>query len=344
MAVPYDESIRAGDKLQSQMAIISIALCTYNGDRYLPEQLHSYTVQRRPPDELIVCDDRSTDDTVRIVEQFASQAPFAVDLVVNDKNLGSTRNFEKAISLCKGDLIFLSDQDDVWLPQKIERIENGFAADSSVGLIFSDAEIVDEDLKPLDRKLSSLTLDATSRRALRKGTVFETLLNQNFVTGATAAFRASLRDVISPTPAGVPNLVHDAWIALSIANQARILFLDEPLIKYRQHAAQQIGLGMFRMADRREFYERTIGKLHGDVTRLAMMKEILRDHPLFELPPSIDDLIRAKREYIEHCESRMNFPRNRVKRLAPVCRELFSGRYSRFSAGLLSAAKDVLEN
>ena len=81
------------------MAKISIALCTYNGEQFLREQLESFTCQRRLPDELIVSDDRSTDGTVSIVERFASQAPFPVALVVNDENLGSTRNFEKAISI-----------------------------------------------------------------------------------------------------------------------------------------------------------------------------------------------------------------------------------------------------
>ncbi len=325
------------------MATISIALCTYNGEQYLQEQLDSFTAQRRLPDELIVCDDRSTDDTTRIVERFAADAPFTVDLIVNDKNLGSTRNFEKAISLCKGALIFLSDQDDVWLPAKIERIENEFAANESVGLIFSDADVVDENLKPLGRKLSSLTFHSTSRKDLQNEKAFESLLNQNFVTGATAAFRASLRGSISPTPTGTPNLVHDAWIALSIASQARILFLDESLIKYRQHTSQQIGLGIAFMEDRRKFYERTIGNLHGDITRLAMMKEIFRDLPLSEPPPPIDRFINAKRDYIEHCEARMNLSRSRAKRLTPVFRELLSGRYRRFSSGLLSAAKDIVK-
>ena len=323
------------------MAKISIALCTYNGEQFLREQLESFTYQRRRPDELIVCDDRSTDGTVSIVERFASQAPFAVELVVNDANLGSTRNFEKAISMCTGDLIFLSDQDDVWLPEKIERIESEFS-DEGVGLVFSDAEVVDEALKPLGRRLSSLTFHATSRQDLRTGTVFESLLTQNFVTGATAAFRSSLRDVITPTPIGVPNLIHDAWIALSIANHARIVFLDEPLIKYRQHASQQIGLGLSRMSDRRGSFEGAIDYLQDDIKRLALMKEILPSLRGVKPLPSLDALICEKRDQINHCEARMDLPRNRVKRVVAVLTELLTGRYSRFSSGLLSAAKDVV--
>jgi hypothetical protein len=324
------------------MAKISIALCTYNGEQFLREQLESFTYQRRLPDELIVCDDRSTDGTVSIVERFASQAPFPVVLVVNDENLGSTRNFEKAISICTGDIIFLSDQDDIWFPEKIERIESAFA-DEGVGLVFSDAEVVDEDLQPLDPKLSNLTFHATSREDLRTGRAFESLLKQNFVTGATAAFRSSLRHVITPTPVGVPNLIHDAWIALSIAIHARVVFIDEPLIKYRQHATQQIGLGIPHMPDRRGSFERTIGYLHDDINRLAIMRDILPGVLGGKPLPSIDALIREKRDHIRHCEVRMDLPRSRVKRVMPVFMEILSGRYSRFSAGLLSAAKDVVE-
>jgi glycosyltransferase involved in cell wall biosynthesis len=323
------------------MAKISIALCTYNGEQFLREQLESFTYQRRLPDELIVCDDRSTDGTVSIVERFASQGAFSVVLVRNDVNLGSTRNFEKAISMCTGDLIFLSDQDDIWLPEKIERIEGAFD-DEHVGLVFSDAEVVDEELRPLGRRLSSLTFHATSRNDLRAGMVFESLLKQNFVTGASAAFRSSLRNVITPTPVGVPNLIHDAWIALSIAIHARIIFIDAPLIKYRQHASQQIGLGIPHMSDRRESFERTIAYLHDDINRLAMMRDILPGLLGGKPLPSVDALIREKRDHIRHCEARMDLPRSRVKRVVPVLTEILSGRYSRFSAGLLSAAKDVV--
>ena len=94
--------------------MFSVAMCTYNGARFLGAQLASVAAQARAPDELVVCDDRSTDETARVVEEFAAAAPFRVRLHVNERNLGTTRNFERAVSLCEGDLIALSDQDDVW--------------------------------------------------------------------------------------------------------------------------------------------------------------------------------------------------------------------------------------
>src|SRR5262249_10160572 len=103
---------------------ISIALCTYNGAKYLSSQLESYLAQTCLPDEVVVCDDCSQDETVTILNDFAIRAPFPVRILVNDQNLGSTKNFEKSISLCSGEIIFLSDQDDVWMPNKIERVSS----------------------------------------------------------------------------------------------------------------------------------------------------------------------------------------------------------------------------
>src|SRR6266550_1879624 len=132
-------------------------MCTYNGSLYLREQLDSIMRQTRLPDELVICDDCSVDETRQIIEDFASVAPFPVHLHVNEQNLGSTKNFEKAISLCEGDAIALADQDDVWNPFKLDRIETVLNSSPKVGLVFSDAEVVDEKLKPLGYNLWQLS-------------------------------------------------------------------------------------------------------------------------------------------------------------------------------------------
>jgi len=130
-------------------ARVSIALCTYNGAPYLLEQLQSFCLQTRLPDELIVCDDGSTDDTLRILDDFARNAPFLVQTYTNDHNLGYARNFEKAVSLCTGDIIFLSDQDDVWSVSKVEKVYDRFLLDRRLELVFTDAELVNENLEPI---------------------------------------------------------------------------------------------------------------------------------------------------------------------------------------------------
>src|SRR5215217_714545 len=109
----------------------SVAMCTYNGARFVAEQLASIAAQTRPPDELVVCDDRSTDATIAYVREFARTAPFPVRIFENEKNVGSTKNFERALELCEGDFIAFGDQDDVWLPEKLRKLEDALANEST---------------------------------------------------------------------------------------------------------------------------------------------------------------------------------------------------------------------
>ncbi len=220
---------------------ISVAMCTYDGERFLREQLASIAAQERAPDELVVCDDRSSDSTCDIVKEFAASSPFAVRLHVNEQNLGSTKNFERAISLCEGDIIALSDQDDVWLPSKLRRIEERFLKEPGAGLVFTDAEVVDENLRPLGYRLwESVGFDQAHQRLVREGRALDVLLPGWTVTGATLAFRAGFKGLVLEIPGDLA-LIHDGWIALMIASVAEVSFIEEPLVKYRQHSRQQIG-------------------------------------------------------------------------------------------------------
>src|SRR5688500_18488634 len=180
---------------------ISVAMCTYDGEPFLREQLASIAAQGRQPDELVVCDDRSSDSTCDIVREFAATAPFAVRLHTNERNLGSTKNFERAIRLCEGDAIALADQDDVWLPSKLARIEERFAAEPRAGLVFSDAEVVDERLRPLGYRLwESVGFDRAHQRLVSGGRALDVLLPGWTVTGATLAFRSRFRNLVLEIP------------------------------------------------------------------------------------------------------------------------------------------------
>src|SRR5437879_647993 len=132
---------------------ISVAMCTYNGARFLPEQLGSIAAQTRLPDELVICDDRSTDESVEIIRAFLDHAPFASRLEINDSNLGSTENFDKAIGLCQGEIIALADQDDVWRPEKLSCLADVLDRDGRIGAVFSDADLIDQESRPLARTL-----------------------------------------------------------------------------------------------------------------------------------------------------------------------------------------------
>jgi glycosyltransferase involved in cell wall biosynthesis len=218
---------------------LSIAMCTYNGDVYLKEQLESIAAQTRTPDELVITDDGSTDDTLRLIEEFAVTAGFPVRLSVNESNLGTAKNFEKAIRLCRGDVIVLSDQDDVWHTDKLESVERIFEAKPQLSLVFSNAEIVDETLRLFDKTLFDwVHFDGEKQRMVKSGRALDLQLRENLVLGATVAFRATLKELVLPISGNGP-LVHDGWIVLLIAAVGEIDFINRPLLKYRQHSAQQ---------------------------------------------------------------------------------------------------------
>jgi glycosyltransferase involved in cell wall biosynthesis len=219
---------------------ISVALCTYNGARFLEEQLASLQVQQRCPDELVVCDDRSTDNSVQLLEAFARTAPFPVRIHVNPVNLGSTMNFDRAMRLCAGSLIALCDQDDIWHPTRLSKCAGVFHDDPALGLTFSNGQLIDESGAPLPGLLwDKFTFAPAIRERIRHGDMLP-LVRYRFVTGATIMFRAQLREYICPA-AG--EWLHDGWIAACAACLAGVRFLDEPLIRYRIHPQQQVGTG-----------------------------------------------------------------------------------------------------
>ena len=172
---------------------MSVAMCTYNGADFLPAQLASIAGQTRRPDELIVCDDASTDQTRSLLESFARTSSIPVSLYFSDQNTGSVKNFQRAISLCTGDVIALSDQDDVWHTAKLELIEQAFQGNPAVGLVFSDAELVDESLEPLHRRVwEAVGFDAHKQKLVRNGKSLDVLITGWTVTGATMAFAISV--------------------------------------------------------------------------------------------------------------------------------------------------------
>jgi glycosyltransferase involved in cell wall biosynthesis len=327
---------------------LSIALCTYNGERFLQEQLDSIASQTRPPDELVVSDDRSTDGTRQLVESFAADAPFPVRLHVNEVNVGSTRNFDHAIKLCSGDVVALCDQDDVWLPRKLRLYEEVFEARADVGLVFGDALVVGEDLSPAGRRLWDWTFTPAARREMRRD-AFRALLRRNVVTGATMAFRARFKPLVLPIPADL-NMIHDAWIALVVAAVSRVEALPEPLIKYRQHGGQQLGVasgprlngsgGRFafdnRSALRSGYYAGEIRKVERLADRLGQA-EAVGGWPL-----SLRPRVATLKELAGHYRVRGKTQGSRVGRLPAVLRELLRLRYHRYSNGLSSAALDLI--
>jgi glycosyltransferase involved in cell wall biosynthesis len=313
-------------------AKISVAMCTYNGERFLPEQLASIANQTRLADELVVCDDRSSDRTMEIVRAFAAAVPFPVRIFENQRNLGFVANFERAIQLCQGDLIALSDQDDLWYPERLERSEEAFAAHPEVGLIFSDADLIDDQNQLTGMRLWDYFGFVGELKQRLLGGDYTVLVTKRFVTGATVVFRSRLRANCLPFGAG---WLHDEWLAPCAASVADILPIDSALIRYRVHGSQQVGLSP--QPGRRERHRRHWNELSRQIGMMEEMCERLSKQRLTERGTALFSWYQA---HLRFARFRFGLPRRRLGRLSAMLKEHAS--YAACGSGVLSMATDLV--
>jgi glycosyltransferase involved in cell wall biosynthesis len=317
---------------------LSVAMCTYNGERYLSEQLESIASQINLPGELVICDDGSTDSSVDIIKAFARHAPFKVSLHINSERLGATKNFAKAIDSCSGEIIALSDQDDFWNPEKLGLIQAKFRNSSRVGLVFTDADIVDDGLNSLGYRLwESVGFNKAKQRQATKGDLFGVLLKRNYVTGATLAFRAHFKKNIFPIP---ESFVHDAWIAIILAFLTDIAIIPDPLIQYRQHADNQIGAMKTLLGKRlREVLKSDKYTYLNEADKyLLVFKRLLE----INNSSKVTSWCTGLEGKINHLQNRARMRMQPWLRLGLALRELVNLRYHYFSDGWLSFGRDLL--
>ncbi|MDB4924356.1 glycosyltransferase [Mucilaginibacter sp.] len=200
---------------------VSVALCAYNGAAYLAQQLDTLVDQTYKNLEIIVIDDCSTDNTYAILTNYASRYP-QFKLYQNESNLGFVKNFERAATLCTGELIALCDQDDIWDLQKIEKQVN--AIKDNV-LIYHDSEFIHEDGSLMNKKVSDVM-------NLYRGDEPEVFLFFNCVSGHSILMKRALLDEALPLK---ETYFHDWWLAYVATNMGTIDFMPECLVKYRQH-------------------------------------------------------------------------------------------------------------
>ena len=209
--------------------MISVAMCTYNGVNYLAEQLDSIVNQTVQPDEIIICDDGSIDDTVKVAKTILKRWNGIFKIIINETNLGFIKNFEKAISLCQGDIIFLSDQDDVWDRKKIEIMMDVFNTYPEAYMAFHDAEIVDKNLNLLFPSFWRSTLRFKYVDFLNHD--YRKLYECNVVQGSACAFK---REIFEKARPFIQGAYHDEWLAIVALASGDIIPISDTLMKYRQ--------------------------------------------------------------------------------------------------------------
>lgn len=310
---------------------IGVALITYNGLKYLPAQLASIATQTRPVGHIVISDDRSTDGTWAFLEAWAATATMRVTLIRNETQLGLSGNFEQAIGAVEADIVFTSDQDDVWVPEKVALICAEFERDAAVLLVHTDAILVDGDGRDMGKTLfGELDLSTGERAAIHRGDALLVNYRRNLVTGATLAFRRTLLALARPLPKIV---YHDAWLTLVAAAIGKVRLLDAPTIHYRQHGGNLVG--MKKMGAWKKF-RHLVWRMQGpDAVRDTVNKTIVWRQALHDRLTSHAATPRAAAGFaadgLGFYQARANLPVSLASRVPAVLGHLLAGRYHAFS-------------
>ena len=218
---------------------ISVAMTTYKSKTYVKEQLESIFCQTRLPDEIVICDDASPDDTVEYLEKIVKSAPKEIHIVIhkNIKNLGYQRNFEGCIKKCHGDVLFLCDADDVWDIQKIEKVMNVFERDDDVVMCFHDAFIIDGDGKKTGDSVN-IGWDKRNDKTNSIELARMELMRTGCPNGMVMAISKKLVDFTLPFR---EEYGHDEWLIMCAPLLGKIVTLDDKLAYYRRHSSNTSG-------------------------------------------------------------------------------------------------------
>jgi glycosyltransferase involved in cell wall biosynthesis len=310
-------------------------MCTYNGAQYLQKQLLSFANQTYQPYELIVCDDGSTDASLALLESFAQKVTFPVRIFRNESNLGSTKNFEKAIGICGGDLIALADQDDEWYPDKLARMHRLFEDLPKALAAFSDADIIDDDSASAGRKLWRTVYFSPGKKVPYVDTaIVSALFRLDYIaTGATMVFRSEFRSQFTPIPSSWP---HDAWISWISALRGGLAPLPEATIRYRVHTRQQIGVTPPLLVDRLAIARKNAVIFRLIANRLKDLRLYLQQHREEEQLAQVIPDLNAK---IRHLEGRASLTGSVLHRARWI---LLSWReYQRYARGPIAMVSDA---
>jgi glycosyltransferase involved in cell wall biosynthesis len=326
---------------------VSVAMCTFNGEAFVKEQLESILAQSRLPDEIVICDDGSTDGTIGIVKQFADKHPAKFRIVQNQQKLGSCRNFELATSLVTGDVIFFSDYDDVWFPEKVATMLDAFATDSEVVMAYSDAVITDCDLRP-----TGTVFERRKGTELRQSPTLQDLGRGVGFNGPMIAFRSCLKPFVIPFSPLSLQWTHDHWVGFIAYAVGKIAVIDRPLVYYRRHEKNEGGDAEFDGGIWHQL--QVVRKLHNNLKRygerrrgwedmVARLREIKNRGLTLRDPAKLDELLQLSELCLQFATTRqMQEAKGRLARTPGALRLLLGGDYHRYARGVKSFVQDFL--
>ncbi|RZL46618.1 MAG: glycosyltransferase [Pedobacter sp.] len=248
--------------------LVSVAMCTYNGELYIKEQIHSILTQDYPKIELVIVDDCSSDETIEVIESY--QKEFSnITLIRNDRNKGVNISFDIAIRSCKGLLIAIADQDDIWEPTKLTRMANSIGNNL---LIYHNSEFIDEAGRFIGKSNQSY-------HNFVKGKSTIELLYNNCIPGHAILLHRELLAILPPTP---NFMYYDWWLAYTCACTGRLDYIHDTLVRHRKHSLSftkndKINSKSLRISNLKSFYEHPISP---DGTKKLITKKLI--HNLLE--------------------------------------------------------------
>ncbi len=216
---------------------IDILLPTYNGEKYLKEQIDSILNQTYKNIRLIISDDCSKDSTPKILEEYRGKDE-RIELYLQKENIGVVKGIEFLLKKVKSNYYMLADQDDVWLPMKVEKSIETLKKENA-DLVFGDLEVVDQDLKTMYPSFGDFML--LNRKIKKYINSYKVNYLYNCVTGCTVLSKKEFIEKILPIPTESKYLIHDHWIGLVVALNGKLAYMPEKYIKYRQHGNNQVG-------------------------------------------------------------------------------------------------------
>ncbi|HUC19535.1 MAG TPA: glycosyltransferase [Acetobacteraceae bacterium] len=338
--VPEERHGRGGIDVTARPKV-SVAMTTYNGERFIEEQLASLAQQSRLPDELVVSDDGSQDGTLERVRAFAAQAPFPVRILCGSRSRGVLDNFDRVIASCQGDIVFPCDQDDVWLPQKLAEMTEALARHPSAGMVISNSELVDEHLCPTGRNLYTRRLRGTEHLYARGREAVRLVLASGLVFGHTMAFR-SLPLLMRPAALVTTQSAYDVIRVLLAASFFDLVVIPHALTRYRRHESQVTPAQDVSPGPVERIRQLVAGYQWQAATNARFAGNLLQISAELETLGAEEDVIRFLQGKIRMATVQEALPPSRLRRVLPVASNLMSGRYHLYANGISTALRHLL--
>lgn len=322
--------------------MISVAVATYNGAAFLEEQFESLFAQTRQPDEVVVYDDASSDNTLALLADLQARAPFRMKVIAGETNKHVNGAFDAALLECKGQIIFFCDQDDIWEPAKIANFMDCFERDSNVGIVFCDASQIDCGGRAIDISLwESVHFTRQRRRHFKRDPLAGMLRGGNFIYGMASAFRIEAIQPFHPVRSNPRAMTHDTWFALhTLALGWKGVMLQDHLVRYRQHANQATKKDhLDKSVGRRELLaSRRCAKM-AQIEALTRVRDGIAEASIARSEAARVNAIGHLQDKIDHLALRESL---RDKRSLPLILQAFTSLgYWRYARGPYSILRDI---